>query len=380
IIHNRVTRQIITQYKIYREEWDDTYCEIITTSKRDKRSIYLQTVRSSINFDIKQLEQIVASLQVRSLYFTIEDIIQKFQDRPNGTTFFTFAATEIVRMYQLGKLRTSETYATTLRSFMRYREGLDIALYMIDSDLMQRYECYLKSINITPNTISFYMRVIRAIYNRAVYNGLIEQRFPFKYVYTGVAKTMKRAIHVQCIKQMKDLDLRLSPRLEIVRDMFLFSFYTRGMSFIDMAYLRKSDLSNGVLSYRRRKTGQQLHIKWESCMKEIVDKYSITESNYLLPIIKSENIYTARKQYRNTLISYNNKLKKLGQMVGTVAPLTMYVARHSWASAAHSKNIPISIISEGMGHDNEATTQIYLATLDTSIIDKANYSILNLLR
>ena len=61
-------------------------------------------------------------------------------------------------------------------------------------------------------------------------------------------------------------------------------------------------------------------------------------------------------------------------------PLTMYVARHSWASAAKAKGIPVSVISEGMGHDSESTTQIYLASLDTSIVDSANSIILNSLK
>lgn len=64
-------------------------------------------------------------------------------------------------------------------------------------------------------------------------------------------------------------------------------------------------------------------------------------------------------------------------MVGIKIPLTMYVARHSWASAAKSKGIPLSVISEGMGHDSEATTQIYLASLDTAIVDKANSLIIS---
>jgi integrase len=73
----------------------------------------------------------------------------------------------------------------------------------------------------------------------------------------------------------------------------------------------------------------------------------------------------------------NRKLKTIGNMVGIQLPLTMYVARHSWASAAKTKNVPISVISEGMGHDSEMTTQIYLASLDKAVVDEANIMILN---
>lgn len=149
------------------------------------------------------------------------------------------------------------------------------------------------------------------------------------------------------------------------------------MSFVDMAYLRKSDLKNGVLSYRRRKTGQLLHIKWEKCMQEIVDRYNIVGNEYMLPIITSvETPDMARKEYKNKLKQINNQLKKIAFLTNITISLTMYVARHTWASVAKSKNIPISVISEGMGHDSETTTQIYLASLDTSVVDKANCLIL----
>ena len=114
-------------------------------------------------------------------------------------------------------------------------------------------------------------------------------RNPFKHVYTGVDKTIKRAVPLKTIKQTKNLDLSLQPSLDFARDMFLFSFYTRGMSFIDMAYLKKKNLSNGTLSYCRRKTGQQLLIRLEKCMKEIIEKYDNPVSEYVLPIIRLGN-------------------------------------------------------------------------------------------
>ena len=150
------------------------------------------------------------------------------------------------------------------------------------------------------------------------------------------------------------------------------------MSFIDMYYLNKSNLQNGFLSYRRKKTNQQLVIKWEKPMQEIIDKYDTIGSSYLLPIILDAKT-DERKQYKNAAQLVNSKLKKLGKQIGLPIPLTSYVARHAWASIARSKNIPLATISEAMGHDSESTTRIYLASLDTSVVDKANSIILNTL-
>ena len=248
----------------------------------------------------------------------------------------------------------------------------------IVSDLMTEYEAYLKSHGVAMNTVSFYNRILRAVYNRAVEKEITVQRYPFKHVYTGIDKTVKRAVPLKIIKRIKELDLSLKSSLDFARDMFLFSFYTRGMSFIDMAYLRKKDLQNGILSYRRRKTGQQLFIKWEKSMQEIIDKYPANENGYLLPIIKTDR--NERLQYRNALRLVNNKLKEISVSIGLQVRLTMYVSRHSWASIARNQNIPLSVISAGMGHDSENTTQIYLTSLDNSTIDKANDLILKKLR
>ena len=194
----------------------------------------------------------------------------------------------IAQLKQLNRERTSETYTAALRSFMIFRENQDLPLSGITSDLLLLYEAYLKNRGICMNTISFYMRILRAVYNRAVERGLIAQQHPFRHVYTGVDKAIKRAIPIKSIKALKALDLTKQSSLDFARDMFLFSFYTRGMSFVDMAYLRKTDLKNGVLTYRRRKTGQHLTIKWENCMAEIIAKYPENQTDYLLPIIKKK--------------------------------------------------------------------------------------------
>lgn len=373
IIHNRVIRQLKTDYRIFREEWDnDKHTVTITTVGREAS---LRTIKDSVTRDLRRLDILIGRLESDGGNFTADDVVEKFQEPANGQYFFRFMEEVIARLERLGKTRTSETYTAALNSFMRFREGRDVQPDEIDSDLMEDYEAYLKGHGVSMNTVSFYNRILRAAYNRAVEKGLTTQRHPFRNVYTGMEKTVKRAIPFEAIRRIKGLDLSLKPTLDFARDMFLFSFYTRGMSFVDMAYLKKSDLKNGILSYRRKKTGQQLHIRWERCMQEIVERHPNTTTEYLLPVI-TDPASGGRRQYWNALHLVNRKLKKVAEMAGLSVPLTMYVARHAWASIARSKNIPLSVISEGMGHDSETTTRIYLASLDTSVIDEANKLIL----
>ena len=373
IIQNRVIRQLKTDYRLFIHEWNEAENSIIIT--KNSRQNYLQSTEERINWDIKRLQSIINGWENKRLKFSADDIISTFQKQANEQSLFNFMQGIIAQLQQMGKQRTSETYRATLRSFMSFREDRDFLLEEIDSDTMLMYEAHLHNRGLTKNTTSFYMRILRAVYNRAVEKDLTTNRNPFKHVYTGIDKTIKRAIPLKAIKQIKNLDLSLQPSLDFARDMFLFSFYTRGISFIDMAYLKKKDLSNGILTYRRRKTGQQLFIKWEKCMQEIVDKYDTDYySPYLLPILKYP--YDNRSQYKNVLFKTNKYLKEVAKMAGISVPLTLYVARHSWASIAKSKNIPISVISEGMGHDSEMTTQIYLASLDNAVVDRANAQIL----
>ena len=397
IIHNRVVRQLNTDYKVFAEEWDAESESVVVNGNR---SNLLLGIQERLAWDVARLEKVVRSLETERRRFTADDVITMFHKLTKESSLFTFMHGVIAQLKQLGKVRTSETYTATLKSFMAFRDEQDVPLDGISSDMMLMYEAHLKARGVRMNTISFYMRNLRAVYNRAVEKGLTQPNNPFRHVYTGVDKTVKRAIPIKAIKALKELDLSMKPSLDFARDMFLFSFYTRGMSFVDIAYLKKTDLQNGILTYRRRKTGQELSIKWEKCMAEIIAKYPENKTDYLLPIIKEEGngrnsvshqaclngrVVTdegkanERRQYDNTLHLVNYRLKELSTMLKLQRPLTMYVARHSWASAAKSKNVPLSVISEGTGHDSEATTQIYLASLETSVVDKANKMILGLL-
>lgn len=379
VIHNRVARQVNTGYKLYPHEWDTAGAAVVfPPGIEDSRRNYLVSLKETLREDTGRLKNIILRLEKAGKDYTAEEVVKYYLSPPDTGGIMSFTRDVIRQLKQVGKLRTAERYATVMNSFGRFLGGSDVPLDEVDSDLMIRYENFLKSGGVCPNTSSYYMRGLRAIYNRAVEKELTVQRAPFKHVYTGIDKTVKRAVPLKIIRQIRDMDLTLLPAMDFSRDIFMFSFYTRGMSFIDMAYLRKRDLQNGILSYRRRKTGQQLFIKWEKPMQEIVDKYDTGGTPYLLPIIRDVN-EDDRRQYKNAAHLVNDKLKKLGRKLGLDIPLTTYVARHGWASIAKSRNIPLSTISEAMGHDSEKTTRIYLASLDTSAVDKANSQILKAL-
>lgn len=374
ILHERKPRQLLSEYHVFQSEWDESRAMVITTQTSERKAFIL-SIRERIRWDVERLTKIVRKLDGNGLQYTADDVIDEFNRYAQEYSLFNFMESIIIKLKQNGKVRTSETYTSALNSFKKFRKDEDIMLDCLNSEVMEAYEAWHQSRGVAPNTISFYTRILRAVYNRAVEEDIVENKNPFRHVYTGVDKTIKRALPLPVIKKIKALDLSLTPALDYARDMFMMSFMLRGMSFIDMAFLRKTDLQNGYITYRRRKTGQKLVIEWTNEMQLILDKYPENASDYLLPVIRNPGT-NERCTYHNMGYNINHSLKAVAKVVGVTIPLTLYVARHSWASIAKSKGIPLSVISEGMGHDNEATTQIYLASLDTSAVDKANSLIL----
>ena len=380
VIHERVAKQIKTSCHILESEWDEERNEIINTSQTsDSRRKILTSIRNKIRWEKNRISNAIIDMENDGVHFTIEDIVRNYyHSASNRVSVFEYINKQIDRLYASGKERTSETYRQVLHSFMRFRKNDDLDFDMIDNNLIEQYEGFMRMSNLCRNTTSFYMRTLRSIYNRAVEDGLTEQVNPFRGVYTGVDKTAKRALSIEEIRRIKELDLNGLPTLDFARDVFMFSFYMRGMAFIDIAYLKKKSLVNGYIVYNRKKTGQQLVVKWENNMVNIVDKYFNDSSEFFMPIIKRQD-GTERKQYLNKMLIINRNLKKIAQLAGISMSLSLYVARHSWASIAQAKNVPLRAISLGMGHDNEETTRIYLSSIQSNIVDKANSKILNLI-
>lgn len=372
VIHQRIARQIKTAYMIMPQEWDSR-SNNISAKVSPERSIYILTLKKKIAYDMERFSFIVDKFSKRTLNFTAEDIVCEFCRYLNEFSLFNYFKIKIETLKVSDRRRTAEAYYAAFVSFYKFRSGTDIPLDHFTKDTAEAYQVWLRKRGLVMNTVSFYNRILRALYRKAVSDEIILDRNPFARVYTGVDKTVHRALSLNTLKRLRSYNID-DPGLAYARDMFMMSFYLRGMSFIDMAYLRKSDLKGGYVSYRRRKTGQLLSIRWTSEMQSVIDRYP-TETEFLLPIFKCTNGDLFRR-YRNESYNINHKLKRVAGLVGIRIPLTLYVARHSWATAAKSQGIPLSVISEGMGHDSETTTQIYLASLDSSAVDRANMMVI----
>lgn len=372
VTHRRATRTIFTGQHILANEWDDASSSILITGNT-KRGTQLQLIKYKIQWNIKRLTAIITEKELTQQEYCVDDIITAYRQLPPYQTWFNFIQDMAAKKMQLGRHGTAKTYRDALSSFARFRDGKDIAPEALDNETMTMYEAWLKTNGLKRNSSSCYMRTLRTLYRKAVEMNLTTDKDIFRNVFTGFAKTAKRAIPLETVREIRLLPLPEGSPLAFARDMFMLSIYLQGMSFIDLAYLKKSDIKNGLLQYDRKKTRQSLSIGWEKPMQTIVSEYAgyTKDSPYLLPIITRTD-GTERQQYEKAEHSVNRNLKRIGEMAGLQIPLTTYVARHTWASCMRDLGYDLSIVSTGLGHESLKTTQIYLSTIDTTAVIKAN--------
>ena len=306
-----------------------------------------------------------------------------------------FFENEAEHLRDMGHSSVANHYDSTRRSLERYLHTLrrkDVTMRRVDRTLILGYEEWLRSEGLCRNTVSFYMRTMQSAYSKAVQRGMTSDKHPFVGVYRGVARTTKRAVTMDDIRRLQDLDIRALlvdsgykedgrrferrlARLQLARDMFLFCFCARGMAFVDMAYLRKENITGDVISYVRRKTHQRIQVGVEPMMRSIISRYA-SNSPFVFPVITgSGDERKMFKEYRSGISHYNVSLNMLSELLDGLK-LSSYTCRHTWATVAHHLQVPLSVISQSLGHGSEQTTTIYLKSLECNVLNQYNHKVL----
>ena len=344
-------------------------CRILTEIWTLKSDLY---INSSVAYELKLIENIIASLDKSRIDYTSHDVVSSFYANRDRNTFEKYFDSVVKRLEQEGRFGGKKTYKSSLASFREFSAGIEHLPCEITGELMAKYQAWLAAKGLMENTISFYMRHMRAVYKMMVREGLTYDAKPFANIFTGIARTRKRAITEGELKKIKNVDLSQSHKLSFARDLFLLSFYCMGMPFVDIVFLKKSEIKGGRITYSRKKTGQTISIMINSKIQKILDRYkSEPNSPFVLPLITrpGEN---ERTQYENALRYTNGHLKKIAELAMVKSNISTYTPRHTWASIAKLRHVQLSTIKDALGHENESTTQIYLATLDNSHVDRAN--------
>lgn len=274
---------------------------------------------------------------------------------PTRDTIYGFAFERAKTLEGNGHLRTAECCRQAAKRFSA--DVGNCKFTKIDKYLLETWIERMKSKGLAPNTVDFYFRALRSVFKRAVYEEVfVDTKRPFDVVHTRTEPTIKRALTREQLLRVRDMELEGAR--EIARDVFMLSFYLRGIPPIDLRKIKRTDIINGVLHYRRSKTTQRLDVRIEPEAQAIIKKLTSTESELLLKLPHQWYI--------------GKCLRDIGAEIGLPFHLSLYCARHTWATLAQRNSTPLSIISQGLGHSNETTTRIYLAGIECGEVDRYN--------
>lgn len=384
IIHRRKKLLYYTKYRVFQQQFDDVNktvgnCVLTNLSMRE-----LNDINRDIRREYKRLLNRIKELEKREELYSVNDIIELGNKKKNSFNLLHYMGYQVDRKKTIGKEGIAAAYQSTLVSVRKYLSTIfvrksDFKIEDIDSSFVIRYEDFLYSQRLTENTVNYYLRNFRTIYNAAIRDGCKSRvEHPFAYIHTKPCKTIKRAIDKERMKELLLLPLPEHSEMMLSRDLYLFSFYAQGMAFVDIAFLKKIAIHGDLLSYYRHKSRQLIHIVITEQMQELIDKYA-NDGEYVFPIIDETLTITAYEQYRLALGKINRYLKKIASISNINIRLTTYTARHTWATLARDSGAPISVISAGLGHTSEEMTRVYLKDFDKEILADVNRNVTNLL-
>lgn len=286
---------------------------------------------------------------------------------------WTEVMAEVEKMKTVGRFKTAANYLTAARSWSQYLNNSSWRFSEITPDGMGNYQQWLCTRGLCPNTVSAYMRCLRAMYNRVVGS---QGGDPFAKVFTGRDSTRKRSVTSDVMVRLRQLPLPRGSSLELARDLFVFAFQAMGMPFVDMAYLKKTQVKEGVIRYARHKTGQQIIVPLTAEMTTLIRRHEVAKSDYVFPILTQVSPDGLHRQYRHALRHYNYLLRRLSDMAGVPGKLSSYVVRHTWASIAYQHHLDIGLIGKALGHTKSSTTMIYIKSLFDKDLALANETLM----
>lgn len=279
-------------------------------------------------------------------------------------SFSSFADQCIAELEDESRFSTARLYRSSHRSLREFLGGREVSFRDINPHSMKRYQQRLAERHYMPNTVSTYIRMLRAIYNKAVDADLTPfVRNIFRDVYTGVDTSHKKALDTAQIGKLLFTEVK-SPALRRTQHLARAIYQLCGIPFVDITHVDFSTVHDGTLRYSRRKTGACISIQM---MKDTAASVSRLD-------LPHHDMSTAEgyRAYQSQLRNFNASLSRLAKAVGLKCHVSSYTLRHSWATVALHCHVPIEVISSALGHADIRTTQIYLKGFNAREIGEAN--------
>lgn len=379
ILRHRQKREIDTPFRLWEDEFDNLVNQAVSMKGHNRLPGTISDINRYLAHLSTELDLISDTLfREKGEAYTVTDIVEAYRQRNDLTQLFVYADSLVGKLNNSAREGTGNNYQNACRALESFLGSRVLSFDDFTSELVDRFVIYLKERGNHPNAIVFYLKQLRAIYNKALAAHLVKKNEgPFRNQSLREEKTPKRAISRRKVQQLEKADLgSFHKDVRLAADLFMGSLCTRGMSFVDLCYLTRRNIEGNYLCYRRHKTGQPLRIFIEKPLKALLARYADPGSPYLFPMLRGGD---SRKDYLHAMNRLGKRLRELGTYLGFEFPLTFYVARHTWATMARDAGVEMSVISSGMGHTSEKTTRIYLADIDPRKIDNANRLVINML-
>jgi len=381
LTHNRKSTAISTGYSVEEKFWDDKKREVKNTYKGVSSVKRLNVLLGSRIAEMKgKIAKLEESKKLNQL--SVQDLRDQLVGKRKKSSVFGFFEELIQRFTDAGRIGNANAYKNTFGVLKNYRNEKDLTFEQLNYRFLVRFETeYLKG-GRSINGLYFNMRTLRSTFNKAIKEGIVDKEYyPFDDYKLKKEPTKKRALPLIDLQKIIKLELEEDDSLFNVRNLFLVSFYLRGMALIDISFLKKSNIVGDRIQYKRKKTAVQYDMKISPELNEIFNFYlkGKKKDDFIFPILKSENLQEQYLDLANARSKYNQGLQKLGTKCEIKEHLTFYVARHTFATLCNKKAIPLSAISQMLGHTSLKTTQVYLDSLSKDVLDGYQDEIMSVL-
>ena len=372
LTHNRKTTSIGTGHQLVVSDWDQKRHQIKPSFKGTESPARLNNLlQKRMAYMVDMLTQLEDNNKLK--YMSVSDVRTHITRSSNKVTFYQFTEQQIQDMLKSKRVGNARVYKHTLNAVKNFRKSKDFTFDELNLDFLNRFEKHHLGKGNKLGGLSVYLRTIRAINRKAIKAGIADNEgFAFNDYIIRSGKPEKRALPINAIRKIAELELDENTALFRDRNIFMMSFLLNGMSFVDMAHLKLSNIVDGRIKYSRKKTDEPYNIKIHHQLKPFLTFFTKgkEKSDYLLNIIKSDIPTDSYNQIVWARKRFNDNLKKLAELAGIEENITSYAARHSFASGANEMGIPLTAISQMLGHKRISTTQAYLANLRKSKMDE----------
>ncbi|WP_367770731.1 site-specific integrase [Flavobacterium sp. WC2421] len=377
ITHERKVYTLNSGISAAEFHWNKQKSEIDKTHPNSK----LLNIKLSNQFF--KIQKVILELDID---FTISELRNRVEGKPESckeVTFKSFSDNLIYQMLEITKTGNALVYQTALNRFVDFYGKDDFVFTDINYSVLKQFEHHLLLAGLKLNSISNYIRTIRAIYNKAIKLKVVDRSFyPFYDISIKSEKTTKRAVLKEDLYKIllcKETGHTITSKS---LNLFFLSFYLRGISFTDLAYLTPLNIIDGRLTYKRRKTHKNYSIKLFPEALSIIFQFNVVGSKYLLPILPNdvpEDTIRAKKIISQCIKTTNKYLKRLSIANDFCTPITTYTSRHSFATIAKRLGYSNELIAEALGHEyGNKITNIYLDAFETKVIDEMHFKVMDM--